>query len=393
MKQLKKRKLNNKGLSLVEILVTVVILALISAPIVDSFLSAINVNSKARIIQNGTAVAQDTAELFEVFDLQALVDLYKADNVDVKFDNTTGVYTFEKIPMTGADGEEFEVDVKLDPTSYKNGVDKDNNEKIKVNGVGLPVFSGLYGSDCIMLYRQYAGPDETLADLFAPVLDATTLANINKDAVRKLITKSTNVNIECTYDDVTQRYTYAVSVKITYTYNGVTQVTAEKHLEKAYKAEEIHNVYMLCPIFDRYTTDGTGSISGSSYHGTDKIYIDYKYNGAPEHKHNMYFYIAEQDMKNKIDNSRRQSISPKNIYIKCLQQGDADLGYMDYTQYINENKNLKVYTNIGDDYINFNNIYGLTYGDYNTGTSLYEMEVTVRLKGEDDVVTTFNAAK
>lgn len=141
MKQLKKTKLNNKGLSLVEILVTVVIVALISAPIVDSFLHAIHVNSEARLIQNGTAVAQDTAELFEVFDVKTLVDSYTADGVNVTYDDAKKVYKFENIPMTGADGEEFEVDVKLDPTAYKLGLNAENKDMIKVNDQELPVFS------------------------------------------------------------------------------------------------------------------------------------------------------------------------------------------------------------------------------------------------------------
>ena len=79
MKHIRERKLNNKGVSLVEILVTVVIVALLSSPIINSFLQTMSVNSNARLMQNGTAVAEDTAELFKVFDVDALVETYSSD--------------------------------------------------------------------------------------------------------------------------------------------------------------------------------------------------------------------------------------------------------------------------------------------------------------------------
>ena len=66
---------------------------------------------------------------------------------------------------------------------------------------------------------------------------------------------------------------------------------------------------------------------------------------------------------------------------------------VDYTEYNNDDNSLKVYTNIGDGDGSFDNKYGLTYGDYNTGTSLYEMTVTVRMEDRDDVITTIKTSK
>lgn len=377
-KLISKRKLNNKGMSLVEILVTVAIIALIAAPIINSFLNAMQVNSKARTIQNGTAVAQDTAELFKVFDVAALADSYTADGVTVTFDADTGVYTFEGIPMTGADGESFLVDVELDPTSYTADA---GSGKVEVNDVNLPVFSGLYGSDCIMLYRQYAGSDEQLAELFAGKLDADILENINSTSVRQNIKKSAVVNIKCDYDSMTAKYHYTVNMEITYTYNNAVPVYAVKVLEKTYSENEIHNIYMICPIFDRYTTSEMGK---NCYYSTDEIKINYTYNGAQEHKHDMYFYIAEQNMTNVSDTTLQERISPRNVYINSVT----------YTDYKNEDNSLKIYTNIGEaDITPLEGKHGLTYGDYNTGTALYEMNIEVRLEGDDKVITTFNTSK
>ncbi len=371
-----KKKLNNKGMSLVEILVTVAIIAIIAAPLLNSFLNAMQVNSKARLIQNGTAVAQDTAELFKVFDVETLVASYEADGVSVSYDEDSGVYTFEGIKAVGADGEDFLVDVELDPSQYKAGTGN-----VEVNDVDVPVFSGLYGSDCIMLYRQYAGSDEQLAELFAGKLDAETLANINTKEVREKIKKSTVVNIQCDYDSATDKYNYAVNLEITYTYDNTIPVYAVKMLQKSYNDNEIHNIYMLCPIFDRYSTAEMGP---SYYYNTDEIKINYTYNGAPEYKHDIYFYIAEQNMTNLIPGQTFQErISPRHVYINGVQ----------YTEYNNESNSLKMYTNIGDKDTTFENEYGLTYGDYNTGTALYQMNVDVRLEGKEDVITTFTTSK
>ena len=391
MKHIRERKLNNKGVSLVEILVTVVIVALLSSPIINSFLQTMSVNSNARLMQNGTAVAEDTAELFKVFDVDALVETYKKDGVTVTKDNDTGKYTFKDIKMTGADGEEFLVDVELNPSSYKY---KSDTGKLEVNDKNLPVFSGLYGSDAVVLYRQYAGPDETLADLFEKQtnLDQSIINNINDEKYRKKIMKSTTINIDCEYNEDTKHYIYMFSVSITYTYNDDSQsetVTVNKVLEKTYKRdnenEVIHNVYMLAPIFDRYSTD---RLNNGCFYNTDKIIINYNFESAAEYKHDMYFYIAEQSMNNigkEGETSIQERIRPENIIIND----------MPYVEYNNEGNSLKVYTNIGEAYDcvkNINKGYNLTYSDYNTGTALYEMNVTVK-KTNNEVVTTFKTTK
>ena len=376
MKGLISKKLNNKGMSLIEILVTVTIIALIAVPLLNSFINAMQINSKARLIQNGTAVAQDTAELFKVFDVEALAEAYEAEGVEITLDESTGVYTFTGISAQGADGESFLVDVELDPTAYKS----EDSGKLAVNDVEVPVFSGLYGSDCIMLYRQYAGADEMLKDLFAGILDEDVLSEINGEQ-RKNIKKSTEINIECEYDSMKDEYDYRLSLVITYIYDNITSVSVTKTLEKTYTGDEIHNIYMICPIFDRYTTT---EMVDDFYYNTDEISINYSYDGEPQYKHDMYFYIAEQDMSNiGYDSTKQERISPRRVYINGVS----------YTEYNNEENSLKVYTNIGDKDTTFDNSYSLTYGDYNTGTALYEMRVTVRVEGREDTVTTFTTTK
>ena len=128
------------------------------------------------------------------------------------------------------------------------------------------------------------------------------------------------------------------------------------------------------------------------YYNNDVINIVYDFDettGATPH--DVYFYIAEQNMNNiGYDNTKQERIHPENLLVNGVQ-------YVNYDN-LDEDNNLKVYTNIGSTYdmgdkVNMNKNFTLTYGDYNTGTSLYEMEVTVKLDGEDKVVATFNTAK
>lgn len=365
-------KKNNKGISLVEILVTIAIIAIIATPLVNSFINAMWLNSEARTIQNGTAAAQNTAELFKTLSLETLIEDYNKDKADDdKVKPVDGKYTFKDMEVTGADGEKFLVTVELNPSAYRGG----GSPKLQVNGVNLPVFSGLFGSDSVMLYRQYAGYDDKLEDLFTGRL---TEAQINE---RDKFSKKTDVIINGSYDNTKDEYVYAFDIKIKYTYNGVESVNVEKSLKKVYKGSEIHSVYMIAPVFDLYSSLSSGTDWAYS---TDEINVTYNYTGDVTKKQNLYFYIAEQEMYNRTLGleSKRQLINPDNLIVNGKK-------YDDYiTQDIEKDTvSLKLYTNIVD------NKYSLTYGDYNTGDSLYQMDVTVKLEGKSKPVATFSTTK
>ena len=371
---------DNRGVSLVEILATVAIIAIISTPLINSFINAIKVNGQARIIQNGTSVAQDMAEVFKVFEVEQLVKNYEDQGVEVIYDETTGKYTFSNIAVEGADGEDFLVTVELDPTTYAGGLESD---KLQVNDVNLPVFSGLYGSDCVMLYRQYASFDEQLMEIFAgTTLDDNIVKNINTDAERRKITKSTDIIVNCDYNSNSEKYFYDIRLNMTYTYDYGVSVTVTKSMEKSYSGDEIHNIYMICPIFDKYSIGFGGT--EEFFYNSDKINITYNYTGNIDNEHDLYFYIAEQQATNiGYDAGKLMRINPRNLYINGV----------DYTMYNTESERLKVYTNIGDKDTTFSNSYDLTYGDYNTGIALYEMNVTVTEEGSTDTVATFTTTK
>ena len=76
----RKRKQHNKGFSLVEVLVTILIVALLCTPLIKSFVVSANVNKKAKRIQNATDAAQGVAEYFSANPLAALKKLVDDDD-------------------------------------------------------------------------------------------------------------------------------------------------------------------------------------------------------------------------------------------------------------------------------------------------------------------------
>lgn len=71
-KKQRKRKLNNQGLSLVELLVAVVILAMVTGPLLHSFVSAAIYNQRAKERQRTTTAAQSVMEGFKAYGLAEL---------------------------------------------------------------------------------------------------------------------------------------------------------------------------------------------------------------------------------------------------------------------------------------------------------------------------------
>lgn len=112
-----RRKLNNVGMSLVEVLVAIAILAVVAGPLLKTFVSAMRYNSKARAWQNMTTAAQSIMEGFKAYDVEELceqfggLDTFKVvANADSFYEiplsdrNGDGIADTSIIPVTDADG-------------------------------------------------------------------------------------------------------------------------------------------------------------------------------------------------------------------------------------------------------------------------------------------------
>ena len=379
-----KLKKNNKGVSLVEVLVTLAVVVIMAGPLINSFLNAMGVNSNARTIQNGTTVGQDLVEEFEALPVEQLCGIYE-EYLPEDFLATYeegDILTFTGIPVDGPNGEKFEVDITLDPTAYNA-----DGDKINVNNVELPGMSSLYASNSVMLYKDYVDADDDLKNLFAATgeFDNDILENLNTNAQRQKMSKATNITVKCTYNDVSDKYDYDIEMEMSYSYKksatDVVTVTEERLVEDMiFDGDQTHTIYLVCPVFDIYTWASVGGVS----YATDSINIEYVYHGMPEDKKDVYFYLAEQEVNNKTHPNIRQRINPTNVKVKELE---TVYSITDASKKFDRESTIMLNTNIGKDTAD------LTYVNQVSGIALYDMDVQVRLAGDSKVIAEFTSSK
>ena len=379
-----KLKKNNKGVSLVEVLVTLAVVVIMAGPLINGFLNAMGVNSNARTIQNGTTVGQDLVEEFEALPVEQLCGIYE-EYLPEDFLATYeegDILAFTGIPVDGPNGEKFEVDITLDPTAYNA-----DGDKINVNNVELPGMSSLYASNSIMLYKDYVDADDDLKNLFAATgeLDNDILENLNTNAQRQKMSKATNITVKCTYNDVSDKYDYDIEMEMSYSYKksatDVVTVTEERLVEDMiFDGDQTHTIYLVCPVFDIYTWASVGGVS----YATDSINIEYVYHGMPEDKKDVYFYLAEQEVNNKTHPNIRQRINPTNVKVKELE---TVYSITDASKKFDRESTIMLNTNIGKDTAD------LTYVNQVSGIALYDMDVQVRLAGDSKVIAEFTSSK
>ena len=374
-------KKNNEGVSLVEVLVTIAMILIIAGPLINSFLNAKSVNSNARVIQNGTIVAQDVAEEFEALPIEQLTAaaLYGGNLDSDAMASNPGTYVFKDIEVIGANNEKFYVDVTLDPTPYS----LPSGDKNQVNNVSIPGMSSLYASDAIMLYKYYTSADEGLKELFGSRLYPEELSQLYNSAYRRNLSKRTEIRVNCRYDSDTRKYDYDVKLTMTYSYKRTaTEIITAQEIKAIddvmFTGEQEHNIYLVCPIFDLLSTETYGDC-----YATDKIDLLYNYTGPDAAKKDVHFYLVEQTAKNLINDTRNQKLKLENISYNTLP---LSMGTYNYN---NTNTHFKIHTNIAGG--SSANLQGITYTDKTSGIAMYEMMVQVKHK--DKVVAEFKSAK
>lgn len=372
MKSLKK---NNEGFSLIELIVTITVIAIVAIPFIRSFMTAMNVNSEARRLQNATTVAQDMTEYFKAKSIEELMADYESyvtstesSPVDDTYDRIFTTYKFTSIPKTGADTEDFYVDIKLDPIEYTDASPVAGTDAAKnaVNSMTSPEFSSLFGSDAAMILKQYTGPDNDLESYFRSKneLAAGDYANL----VPGKVVKSSKMDIECDYDHSTGIYTYYIKLTMTYTLDGSKSVDVVKTITKTYNTPEGHAIYMLLPVYDTVNENASDSLN-----------INYTFLSEDDYKTDVRLYLAEQQTAAKIQ-SDKIKINGTNLY-----------------SYNNSDNNFKVYTNIQrslSDIASTEEVQGLTYSEKSDNAILYQITVDVHYKTADGkVIATFTSTK
>lgn len=369
-------KKNNSGFTLIELLITIVIIGIIATPFLNSFIQAMRINVEARRLQNATLAAQDLAEEFKA---ETISDLLNSSEYGSKFEEkeytvngkkVTG-YQVSNIEVEGADGEDFFIDVKLDPSAIVDAAGT------AINGELLPLFSNLYGGDTMIIFKQYVESDATV--------DKSTTKKIS---TLNIICQETHINGD------QYSYTYNVTLEIKYeNEEGVVIGTSTKAINPppVYYAEDKHTMYLLASVFDKYTDTVTNGTEGN-YWATDVININYTYLGAGddgnERQPDFTFYLVEQAPTNMNDPEKVSRLNPSNINITYGSETKTLLVYE------SESSKFKINTNVNKPHDDSVSTGSLTYDPNNVGESLFLMSIEVRYGSEDgELLTTFTTTK
>ena len=378
------RKLNKSGFSLVEVIVTIAIVVVLIAPIMQNFIQSIKVNAKSQRLQDATALAQAVAESFKVCTLDELVSAYGSYTEDsdgaIYFnyigDRTTEIGGTTYNYFLGAADEMFFVSVKLDPASYATA-----------NSYVIPDVNDLYA---------------TTAE-HAPIVikneinsyDSVAYLNLGLGTDSSDIVKTTDVSITATeYANSSNENVYQVSVTltVTYEYNGLTYTPVDGKTIQSYFVEEDDEmplVYVCYTGFDTESTDkmyqetSSTGVTTSYYASDDVLNINYDYNdlsGVGEERE-LTLYVANQVLET-------ESSTEDSPEYMALDTNNVSLPTSAY---------VTTYTNIYD-YRNYTGTLTLLgSGSISSGGTtldvLYDMTVTVWYKDPTgEAFTTFKDA-
>lgn len=123
-KEVQPKKLNNKGFSLLEVLIAVVILSIVSIPIIRSFATVAKTNGNAKVLLRATDGAENMMENIEYQTLEELAARYDiSDQNTITIDATSGKYQFvikdvADLPVKLPTG--YYMTITADPTLYPN---------------------------------------------------------------------------------------------------------------------------------------------------------------------------------------------------------------------------------------------------------------------------------
>lgn len=309
----------NKGFSLVEVLVTLAVISILSIPVIQNFISSSKTNKQARNIQNATDVAQSVSEYFDAMSLDGLRTNYgskysKLDNGMILFRNIGDDINVDEngVPYyLGGDKEKFYVSVILDASDYTGDEDEPGmNDYIKPNIQNLNENSSI---TCRGKLDQY---DRNIARAYKEkysidVSSQADLAKIVKESKFRIY-ESESTRYKNSDGSFKIEYRYYLDIKYDYEgkvieYNNIDLGIGI--IDKAgIKAPNLYIIYT--PLF---------AMNGDSPIAKDKIEIQYRTDDSQEKDWekpvNVYFVQQEAHYGNNVSNT--VNIKKDNIKIQC----------------------------------------------------------------------------
>lgn len=322
-------KSDNSGLSIVEVLVAVAILAIVFVPLLKTFTQASTINSKAQKLQNVTSLAEGVMEDIKGKSIQELHDL-AVDDASVSFspldeDGTLTKGNLKNVPpyivtyedITATQGIKYDAVVTISTDDYKNTArsterkdnKKDGNEDIgdvsDANIRELPQINKVDSNrNAVLSWEINKYDNKALENLAAENSvsnsDIATLKNSYKTTAEKYI----NIEIK---DDIETSST-KVSCEVEYKTGNAAEKSLKYLVYTGYFVEPLvsepagPNIYLFYTLSEN-VKDGASNIADPIK--KEHIKIEDKTTGK---RHNVYFIMQDGVNELKTINGSKVSL-------------------------------------------------------------------------------------
>lgn len=300
-------KKNNGGFSLVEVLVAVAILALISLPILNSFMSSSKLNKSARQMEHCNTVGQLITERCKSLSLTKLINSvgsaeYGFDKVEKTDFAGQKIYTFDTVALDSngntyldsSSGDKFYVRVTLDPTDYADTGSGSDNKNNNINSYNMPSFADVQNDKNFAIMSQIFEHDQSAAaslGVGSGDVHREVTVNVVSDKMNKIIDGVSKTVYTQVVKLVVSYKTNDNSKEVTYNYDIGSSDVIAGDASSSYK-----NIYLFYNPFDVYSTTSTVTSQGT-LQSRDKVTFNVTYNTG-SYSEMMNIYLVEQSVKN-----------------------------------------------------------------------------------------------
>lgn len=338
-----KRTSRNKGFTLIELIITVAILALVVAPFLGSFVTAGNINVNAKKKQVGTTYAEYLSERFKA---------KKLDTLKEDYDNTAdGRYTYDAV------NKSYSFDIKGRP----QGVNSNYTAKVELTKAASNI-----NTDDVVPILQNIKKDTT----FMALGDFFSNDGLYADATKR----DSEINI--TYDaskSVSQKY--GVQLIVRYYKGGVLMGSDIELSSRRYpKIPEVYLLYVA--LGDNDTITINNAIKPSDVHSLDK-------DGNESDRINIHVIGQESS-------SLTKHLSPINVSFNSTRENGTPCPTARLSTLLTNGSaegldNISVFTNLKQSGIDGKVL------DRSKDTELYDMTIDILYKGS--TLTTVKTSK
>lgn len=364
----------NKGFTLLELLIAVLVLAIVIIPLLHSFVSSFRVNARSRETMRATTLAQNEMELFEKEKIEDLADpakfTYRGWGTVTPEPDSNGCYTFVREGIVNDDSGRsmFDVVVKLNP---ERAVDTDRYYSQNTNGfLYINTFSNLdCGSFVQPLKSNINDPnnrfcDETVYSIYEANKEGTTAWDFEKSLARTITLQIMQLN-DGTKDVTKAKVIYEYYGDDSMVKTGYQRYTKEQIIfDNSQEFDEDGNPIELNSVYlfytPRYDAGNMNIVCEGTSHATgiDKIIVE------NESKLPVNVYILRQDILEKTADPWDQV----EDYDQWFNRSKRDLP-------VNYRAELEVH-----DYMDAE---GKTYGNYYTNLEKIDTNPNFSIKLQD----------